>query len=316
MRPVGSRTGRTPPGGYPTVAPPLGGFLAGFIEGEGSFVIARQTRGYGYRCGMSLSVRDDDANLVRDLAEKTRLGTLVRVEGRAGSRPQVRWSVVAKSDCRRLVEVLYAYPLRGRKAAVFAIWAAAVNWWIGLDATRQRPPREWGPLPYLKERLTSVKLYDREGYACADSGPDGLSSDWADYLAGFVTADGYLGMSKTPSGCLAPRMTVRVRADDRPLLEQLQHRLAAGHVTGPYTEPGKSPVVSWTVTSRADLGRLLALFNEHPPRGRKAAQFQLWREAVLIHLGGPARDEEVRARMAALQRALKRARLYAGRDSE
>jgi hypothetical protein len=73
VRPVGSKNGRVPEGGYPRVDRELGGFLAGFIEGEACFTISRQTRGYGYRCVMSLNVRDDDGSLLHELAEKTRL---------------------------------------------------------------------------------------------------------------------------------------------------------------------------------------------------------------------------------------------------
>jgi hypothetical protein len=49
-RPVGSTSGREPGNGYPTVSSELGGFLAGFIEGEGSFGIQKQPGGSNYRC--------------------------------------------------------------------------------------------------------------------------------------------------------------------------------------------------------------------------------------------------------------------------
>ena len=202
MRPVGSKNGRVPLGGYPTVSPADGGFLAGFVEGEGCFTIPRQTRGYGYRCVLTLSARDDDADLIQELATSTRLGRVTRVAGRSTSRPQVRWSVVAKQDCRRLVELLHAYPLRGRKAGDFAIWAAAAKWWIGADPTQRRPDRDWGPLPYLKERLAEAKKFVSSRYTCLDTGGAGLSSDWPDYLAGFITAEGHLGLTRPPPGCL------------------------------------------------------------------------------------------------------------------
>jgi hypothetical protein len=130
----------------------MGGFLAGFIEGEGCCSIVRQTRGYGYKCVVRLNARDDDAALIHDIASRTRIGTVRWRPDRPTSRPQVSWTVVAKSDCRRLIELLYAYPLRGRKAGDFAIWAAAANWWIGSDSRQRRPAREWGPMPMKRLR--------------------------------------------------------------------------------------------------------------------------------------------------------------------
>jgi len=53
-RPTGSTNGRIPAGGYPPVSDAFGAFLAGFIEGEGSFLILRQSRGQNHRCSMRL----------------------------------------------------------------------------------------------------------------------------------------------------------------------------------------------------------------------------------------------------------------------
>ena len=94
MRPIGNKNGRTPEAGYPSVDRELGGFLAGFIEGEACFTISRQTRGYGYRCVMSLNARDDDASLPHELADKARIGRVRSVAGRPTSRPQGSWNAV------------------------------------------------------------------------------------------------------------------------------------------------------------------------------------------------------------------------------
>ena len=143
--PVGSTNGRVPSGRYPSVESRVGGFLAGFLEGEACFTIPCQSRGHGYRCMMRLSIRDDDSELLRTLARNTRLGTIRSVPARRTSRPQLCWTVLAKSDCRRLVALLYEYPFRGRRAREFAIWAAAVKWWVGEDAIARRPAGNWGP---------------------------------------------------------------------------------------------------------------------------------------------------------------------------
>ena len=313
MRPVGSKNGRVPLGGYPTVSPADGGFLAGFVEGEGCFTIPRQTRGYGYRCVLTLSGRDDDADLIQELATSTRLGRVTRVAGRSTSRPRVRWSVVAKQDCRRLVELLHAYPLRGRKAGDFAIWAAAANWWIGADPTQRRPDRDRGPLPYLKERLAETKKFVSSRYTCLDTGGAGLSSDWPDYLAGFITAEGHLGLTATPSGVLAPRLTIRMRADEVPLIEQLRDRLQAGKLYGPYHGPGRNPVTNWMILSREGLDRVVLVLDRHPLKGRKHLEYRLWRDAVQTHLSVCASRPAQQRHLASLNSALKATRAYPSR---
>lgn len=42
--------------------------MAGFIEGEGSFSVVKQSRGDAYRCSMSLSVRADDQPILDEIA--------------------------------------------------------------------------------------------------------------------------------------------------------------------------------------------------------------------------------------------------------
>jgi hypothetical protein len=158
--PVGSTAGRTPPGGYPAVGTALGGFLAGFLEGEASFNIANQAGWANHRCVMALRVRDDDRALITSLARATRIGSVTRLRARATSKPQVDWRVVAKSDCIRLTEIVDAFPLRGRKSYDYAIWRAAVRCWIGDDPTRYENNRDWEPMRYLKVQLTAARRFD------------------------------------------------------------------------------------------------------------------------------------------------------------
>ena len=89
--------------------------LAGFIEAEGSFVIARNNAGRNWLCAMTLNQRADDADMLLDVVRVTGLGRLHAVPARRSSRPQVVWSVSSKLECRELAGLLRRYPLRGRK---------------------------------------------------------------------------------------------------------------------------------------------------------------------------------------------------------
>jgi hypothetical protein len=158
-RPVESRSGREPVGGYPSISPDLGGFLAGFIEGEGSFRIRKQPKNTNHGCNMTLTARDDDADLIYELARLTELGRVTWSPARGRSRPQVAWNLSAKADCIRLIEILDEYPLRGRKSRDYAIWSAAVHWWTMGDPTRTARFRDWEPMIYLKKRLQDAKQF-------------------------------------------------------------------------------------------------------------------------------------------------------------
>lgn len=289
-RPVGSTTGRSPADGYPSLGPKLGGFLAGFIEGEGSFTIDRQSRGDNHRCVMSAVARDDDAPLIRELASSTALGT-VTTRRRSRSRPQVAWTVTAKSDCKRLVELLDVYPLRGRKARDYAIWAAAMRWWIDTDPTRLYRNRDWAPMIYLRGRLRDAKRFARSRSYTVDDAGTGLAGDWGPYLAGFFTAEGTLGIHRNGPGRYVPRAQITLRCDDRPLLEEIRARLGVGRIyTAIRPREPQGPSVCWMVRGAPELVELVAAFDRCPLRGRHRHQYAIWRQAVLEYTKpGPRR---------------------------
>jgi hypothetical protein len=302
-RPVGSKTGRIPEGGYPEVSDELGGFLAGFIEGEACFGIAGQSRGNSHHCSMTLCSRADDAPMMRELVAGTRLGTVQAVPARRTSRPQVRWCIVAKSDCLRLVEILDRHPLRGRKSRDFAIWRAGVRWWAD-DPAQRRANRDWAPLIYLKDQLHRSKRYDESAGDVVDQGSaTGLDPDWRPFLAGFATAEGSLVMNRNRRTRYVPQFRINLRADDLMLLAQLHRRTGTGRLF--VYERAGNPVSSWVVSSRDDLGVLVGLFDASRVQGRKAREYLIWGQAVNAYRAG-SRGTELRD----LSGLLRRERTY------
>jgi hypothetical protein len=183
------------------------------------------------------------------------------------------------------------FPLRGRKSRDFAIWSAALQWWVVGDPTMTIPRRDWAPMAYLKDRLDDH---------------DGLIHDWPDYLAGFFTAEGYLGIDRTTRTRLRPRAAIRVRQDDRYLLDELCRRADTGRIYAGERRAGP-PVAQWIVCGRDDLMKLVAIFDRHPPRGRKLREYDIWREAVFLHANPPRRHDD---RLNSLRTKLQRARVY------
>lgn len=306
-RPHGSTSGRVPRGGYPAVSDDLTAFLAGFLEGEATFSVTRQTKGQ-YRCAMTLGLRRDDEPLLNELAGATRLGTMRRIPARATSHPQSAWTVRAKSDCLRLSALLDAYPLRGRKSRDYAVWRAALRWWIAGDPTKTIPNRDWTPMAYLKERLHQGRQYTSGDDPIRDS-HTGLSADWPWFLSGFFTAEGYLGIYPHAPGVLKPVLVVRLRKDDRALLSELRERTATGRVYLSKPSGRQSPVAQWLVFSAEDLLKVVHIFDRYPPKGRKGREYEIWREAAIQYAHvRPARL--ICDRLYALRLALRETRTY------
>jgi LAGLIDADG endonuclease len=286
------------------VSADVGSFLAGLLEGEASFGIAKQPLNTNHRCTMTVNMREDDGPLLRWLASTTGLGRITRKKARSSSRAQIGWQVGAKADCERLRDLLTEYPLRGRSSLHYAIWSGAVTSWIDKGPAFTRRNRDWSAIAYFKGRLHEAKQYDAE-IPCQKLQPDrfqGLSGDWAGFLAGFVTAEGHLGIHKN-GGYLHPRFQIAVRADDLALLTELKRRVGdVGNIywverTG---NRNPNPNVAWQVRDSAGLATLVEIFDRCPPRGRRGREYRVWRQAVSAYLS-PGPRSEVRQRLQCLR---------------
>src|SRR4051812_8024445 len=102
----------------------FGHWLAGFIDGEGCFLIVR-TRTY-HQCRFSLKVRDDDIAVIEEIQQRTQIGRVKANRSRNTSNPQVEWIIDTKPDCLELVNILDKFPLRAKKARDYQIWREAV----------------------------------------------------------------------------------------------------------------------------------------------------------------------------------------------
>ncbi len=257
---------------------------------------------------MTLCVRDDDRALVANLAKATRTGSVTFQAAHATSKPQVIWQVCAKSDCARLIEILDTYPLRGRKSYDYAIWRAAVRFWVGDDPTRYEKNRDWEPMRYLKLQLSAARRFDptRGPYEIREQHPP-AKSDWNAYIAGLITADGSLTLVRNGRGYV-PVVHITLRADDRTLLETICRRVRAGTIYDQNLRRG-SPTASWMVRDGSGLLRITKMLDTQRPRGRKQAEYAIWRRAVRAYASGLPRTE-VRGRLGAFRRELAEVRLY------
>jgi hypothetical protein len=108
-------------------------------------------------------------------------------------------------------------------------------------------------------------------------------SDWPDYIAGLISADGSLTILKNGSS-FCPGVSITQRADDLPLLREIQRRTRCGQIYLAEARGGAAPAAQWSIRSRADLNSICELMDAHPPRGRRGVEFPIWRRAVDTHL--------------------------------
>jgi hypothetical protein len=273
-RPAGSFDGIAPVDGYPAPEHAEAAFLAGFLEAEACFSV-RKLAGAGYGCGCSVAVRRDDRQLLESLCRSFSLGSVRDLPARANSRPQARWDIYRKADCEQLIRVLEPQRLRGRKGLECEVWASAVKDWVGNDPGTRRLHRDWTFLSRCHTELGRLKRYvPRLGFIVSPT------PGWEAYVAGFLTGEVYLGIIPVRSDRgWRLQMTVRTRADDLPLLQELQALTHAGtvHLSRPSTG---NPVSCWSISARADQEQMVSLLDQNGLRGRKRQEYEIWRAAL------------------------------------
>lgn len=163
-------------------------------------------------------------------------------------------------------------------------------------------------MAYLKNRLVESRRYSSPVIVNLGDEPSGLRRDWGAFLAGYITAEGSLGIGRVARNRYAPRLTVRVRADDSPLLEQLALRARVGH-THTYAQSKGCDVAVWTVTGATDLTRITGILERHELRGRKAREYLVWQKAVRIYASDAPRPQ-VHQKIAPLYEALRAERRH------
>jgi hypothetical protein len=149
----------------------FGNWLAGFIDGEGHFYIACSPRQTNYHCGMKMSLRDDDAEILATIHMATGLGVLGRSDWHHRQKitngATARWEIGSRPHCLGLIRLLDRYPLRTKKARDYAIWCEAVQ----AVADAREPPgarrgqkggratKDWSRCALLKAQLQAVRVY-------------------------------------------------------------------------------------------------------------------------------------------------------------
>lgn len=141
----------------PVIDPYFGHWFAGFVDGEGSFLIPRV--GKSYRCIFTLHLRGDDRPILEEIHKTLAIGTLCDLPpyGERGINPTARWEVVRKQEVIALRDIFLMFPLRAKKATDFAIWSRAVDEWK--THTSKWDNVSWESIIMLKGELEASRKY-------------------------------------------------------------------------------------------------------------------------------------------------------------
>ncbi len=245
-------------------------WLSGLIDAEGHLAMVPNNGGSTWSCSMSLALREDDLGVVLSTRELTGLGHISKQPARNGSRPQIDWRITSKSDCRLLAECFSHHPLRGRKAAEARIWSEAVFLWA---SSRYGNRSAFESLSQLARTLKAERSYRPRTQS---EEPQRETVDSLEpYFGGFFTGEGWFSVRER-----AVRFGVKVRRDDRPLLERFVETFGVGSIYDLKAQKTWSPSSVWIVLARGELRRSIEILDSAGIRGRKLRQYLAWRPAA------------------------------------
>jgi len=129
------------------------------------------------------------------------------------------------------------------------------------------------------------------------------------FFSGFVAGDGSFSVRENNAGtswsCV---LTVKLRADNTPLLATFRDWAGAGELFASAARGGSQRQTSWTVGCQADCLKVTRLLDRFPPLGKPGRQFELWRHAVELcaeHGGTCSSLPEIAAELRALHRSIR-----------
>jgi hypothetical protein len=129
-------------------------WLAGFIDGEGSFNIQRQTNCQSWRVTFAIDLRADDTPILTEIHSRLAIGRIYQRNGSGNAKQQIRWRVSSRHDCLTLRAILLEHPLRAKKASDFTIWSEALDAWC---------IRDFDAMERLRDELHRARRFESAG---------------------------------------------------------------------------------------------------------------------------------------------------------
>jgi hypothetical protein len=99
-------------------------------------------------------------------------------------------------------------------------------------------------------------------------------------LAGLADGEGCFSIQPNNNKGWLCSFVIKMRADDRPLLERFQRLTGVGNFYTA-TKGRHNPCVSWAVQDKAGVRKIVDIFDMYPLWSKKKRDYNLWRLAVL-----------------------------------
>lgn len=122
----------------------FGYWLAGFVDGEGCFLLYNKNRkGVPICCGrFIIALRKDDLPILDKIKRFLGCGRIYLDDKRARSRPQAKYVIYHSADLKQVVIPLFEkYSLRAKKARDFVIWKQAVELLVEIKSRKWKSVR-------------------------------------------------------------------------------------------------------------------------------------------------------------------------------
>jgi hypothetical protein len=159
-------------------------WFAGFIDGEGTFVISKANINFGngvtYTPIFRLHLRADDSEILKFLTDVFHIGYINYHSDRSDSvrnrKPLVALSIQSESHCLKLIEILDSHPLRAKKKKDYEIWKNAVLYRSQHKVYGQtKHTQEYcNQMENYKQQLHDVRIY-KETFIKRNNIPDSIN---------------------------------------------------------------------------------------------------------------------------------------------
>lgn len=288
--------------------------VAGYIDADGNFSATINKKGV-IKCCFQIEARDDEAETFDEIqARLGGIGGIYRYHypGNTSRRPRnptIKLVVQKRKDLiETLIPFFEKYPLRAKKQKGYEVWAKLVRL---MDTGKHLVE------PGRKEAVALIdKLRQSRQYAPALDGMSkkaGFDNAFRNWLVGFVWGDGTFAIQYDKDSCFNCNLHIRVRDDDRPVLEMIRLTLGAGSIYAVKGCGRDKPQVGWCVSKTSDLYNLIIpLFDSCSFKARKWHDYEIWKQAVVIlYSKGPRRyTKEQREKLTRLKQELQEGRKY------
>lgn len=113
-----------------------------------------------------------------------------------------------------------------------------------------------------------------------------MDINFGNYFAGLVDGEGSFGLHiqnqhKHLKTFYYPRFNIHLRADDTPILLQIQKFLGVGKIYF-HNNIERNPMVSYQIDNVKDLMKVIEVLDVCSLRAKKAREYAIWRTCVLL----------------------------------